>query len=116
MRWVRRGGRLLLRFYPTDWCKYQELLFSDDGCESSEQPDDHTRKCKKRMCFVGGHTVLEAALGSCRMQETSTTMLHRWHRRDFQAQWRARIYVHVSVGNAPFHFRLVQVGLCRAMQ
>ena len=85
----------------------------DANHQSSLTP---TRGGAKSMCFVGGHTVREAALGSCRMQETSTTMLHRWHGRDFRAQWRARVEVHVSVGNAPFHFRLAQVGLCRAMQ
>jgi hypothetical protein len=35
MREVLARGWLLLRFYPTDWCKYQQQLFSDDGCGSS---------------------------------------------------------------------------------
>ena len=52
---MRHERRLLLRFYPTDWCKYQQLLFSDDGCESSEQPDAHTRGCKKDVFRRGAY-------------------------------------------------------------
>jgi hypothetical protein len=77
---MRHERRLLLRFYPTDWCEYQQLFFSDDECGSSEQPAPAVRaRCEEGDVVEGRVHWFQAA--ARHLRQTTSGMcetLHAW--------------------------------------